>query len=433
MTRRVLRELWPVLLLSFLLLACGSSSKSHNPAADGDTDGEAEATDGDTPGSDGDADFDLDQAYPASHTDVLGGTHHLPGAETARQGCVDCHGPSLGGLYGPSCYSCHDGRDHALLLGTHKHKAGSPATCARCHAPGGQGLATKCATCHGADSLTPPADHTETQGTTKHKPGKDDPLLNCVECHGKDLKGNFGKSCYLCHNSSNHLAKRGEVMHLAGAESSCVACHGPANKGGLGPACASCHGAAVHPASHTDNQNGAYHLPGKAAALANCAACHGSDLKGATGRSCYGCHTSADHTRFAPATPHRSGTNESCQACHGTENKGSLGRACSTCHNKAGSVAPTSHTDLQGSAKHLPGKEDALANCGACHGENLTGDLAKSCYGCHAATNHTINREGFAHRSGGESTCVACHGPANKGGLGPACLPCHMSHGDKRR
>lgn len=433
-TRRALWGFGLVVALGLFVSACGSSNKSAT-TPDGDDDGDTDVVDGDAlpDGDSGGADFDLDQAYPPSHTEVLGGTHHLPGAENARVACSDCHGESLQGLYGQSCYSCHDGGDHTLLLGSQKHKAGSPSTCERCHAPSGNGLAPNCATCHGGDSLAPPADHTDLQGSAKHKPGKDDPLVNCVECHGKDLKGNFGKSCYGCHNNADHTADRGGIKHLSGAQSGCVSCHGPQNKGGLGPACAKCHGSTIHPASHTDNQDGAYHLPGKDDAKTNCTSCHGSDLKGATGKSCYSCHTTADHTLYTATVPHRPGSVDSCKACHGAQNQGSLGPACASCHG-SGTIVPTDHTDLEGgTAKHKPGKDDPLANCVACHGATLRGGLAKSCYTCHTATDHTIDREGFMHRAAADTTCVACHGPQNKGGLGPACLPCHMSHGEDRR
>lgn len=91
-----------------------------------------------------------------------------------------------------------------------------------------------------ADAL---ADHTENNGGTLHKPGKADPLTNCVSCHGADLTGGVGTSCYTCHNNNDHDINRGGQMHLGGSSSTCNACHGPSNSGGLGPACNSggCH------------------------------------------------------------------------------------------------------------------------------------------------------------------------------------------------
>ena len=47
---------------------------------------------------------------------------------------------------------------------------------------------------------SPPADHTISKDGTMHKSGLDQPLANCVGCHGSDLRGgNTGVSCYECH------------------------------------------------------------------------------------------------------------------------------------------------------------------------------------------------------------------------------------------
>lgn len=46
----------------------------------------------------------------------------------------------------------------------------------------------------------PPADHTVSKEGYMHKSGLDQPLVNCVNCHGGDLKGGtVGISCYECH------------------------------------------------------------------------------------------------------------------------------------------------------------------------------------------------------------------------------------------
>jgi hypothetical protein len=83
-----------------------------------------------------------------------------------------------------------------------------------------------------------PPGHTDVKGGVPHTPGGNDPLTNCVACHGADLKGGTsGQSCYACHNSNDHLVKRGSCFHKSGQRSTCVACHGPGNSGGLGPAC----------------------------------------------------------------------------------------------------------------------------------------------------------------------------------------------------
>jgi hypothetical protein len=48
---------------------------------------------------------------------------------------------------------------------------------------------------------TPPADHTISKDGFLHKNGLDQPLSNCVSCHGSDLKGGTtAVSCYECHD-----------------------------------------------------------------------------------------------------------------------------------------------------------------------------------------------------------------------------------------
>ena len=85
--------------------------------------------------------------------------------------------------------------------------------------------------------------HTVNLGGVNHRDGNTDPLNNCVGCHGSDLHGGKGPSCYNCHNSSDHLTSYGGVMHnQSGVD--CTRCHGATRtQGGLGPACVSsgCH------------------------------------------------------------------------------------------------------------------------------------------------------------------------------------------------
>jgi DnaJ-class molecular chaperone len=48
----------------------------------------------------------------------------------------------------------------------------------------------------------PPADHTISQDGFMHKSGLTQPLVNCVSCHGSDLKGGTtGVSCFECHGT----------------------------------------------------------------------------------------------------------------------------------------------------------------------------------------------------------------------------------------
>jgi len=46
----------------------------------------------------------------------------------------------------------------------------------------------------------PPSDHTISKDGHKHKSGLNNPLQNCISCHGEDLRGSSqAPSCYECH------------------------------------------------------------------------------------------------------------------------------------------------------------------------------------------------------------------------------------------
>lgn len=51
------------------------------------------------------------------------------------------------------------------------------------------------------DPSDAPLGHTIRQGSAFHAPGLNDPLANCTECHGGDLRGgqNGEPSCFTCH------------------------------------------------------------------------------------------------------------------------------------------------------------------------------------------------------------------------------------------
>lgn len=85
------------------------------------------------------------------------------------------------------------------------------------------------------------AGHSKLLGGVWHMPGNEDPLENCVGCHGAALEGGAGPTCYACHDGEGHNTKRDGFYHKKGSSGSCNVCHGPNNSGGLGPACAPCH------------------------------------------------------------------------------------------------------------------------------------------------------------------------------------------------
>lgn len=63
-------------------------------------------------------------------------------------------------------------------------------------------LLTACTKKEVGPEYNPPADHTISQDGYMHKSGFNDPLTNCVTCHGSDLKGGTtGVSCFECHGT----------------------------------------------------------------------------------------------------------------------------------------------------------------------------------------------------------------------------------------
>ncbi|MDH3292108.1 MAG: hypothetical protein OEO20_10805 [Gemmatimonadota bacterium] len=52
-----------------------------------------------------------------------------------------------------------------------------------------------------AGSGNAPADHTINQSGAMHRPGLNDPVVNCTACHGADLMGGLSgqPSCFTCH------------------------------------------------------------------------------------------------------------------------------------------------------------------------------------------------------------------------------------------
>ena len=87
--------------------------------------------------------------------------------------------------------------------------------------------------------------HSVNLGGANHRDGSADPLSNCVGCHGSNLHGGEGPSCYNCHHSNDHTTSYGGVRHNSPGVD-CTRCHGATRtRGGIGPACvgSGCHSA----------------------------------------------------------------------------------------------------------------------------------------------------------------------------------------------
>ncbi|MGD8937888.1 MAG: hypothetical protein PVJ72_00820 [Gammaproteobacteria bacterium] len=441
---------------------------------------------------------------PRNHTESVAGALHAPGRFTPYSAwCTACHGSTLQGdadLGVPSCTACHvqmwtetapptgSGRNppsnHTDNVKGFLHAAGkdTPYThwCTACHGPALEGDLDSgtppCTTCHaevwtetpptgGGGTSNPPSNHTDDINGFLHGTGKDTPYTSwCTACHGPALEGNLdtgAPSCTTCHGQlwtettppngggstnnppSNHTDNVQGFLHAAGKDTPfthwCTVCHGPDLGGNLdtgAPSCTTCHGqlwtenappsgggsTSNPPSNHTDDVKGFLHAIGKDTPYSNwCTACHGAALEG-------------NLDLGAP----------SCTTCHGqlwteTTPPSSGGRT---------SNAPSNHTDDVNSFLHAPGKDTPYSSwCTACHGADLTGDIAPSCTACHAQvwsettppssggrtsnapSNHTDNVNGFLHAAGKDTPythwCTACHGTDLTGDLGPSCTACH--------
>jgi hypothetical protein len=61
-------------------------------------------------------------------------------------------------------------------------------------------LALAAGGCKSPASPSVPEGHTVNKNGVYHRPGLDNPTVNCISCHGTDLRGgSAGVSCYKCH------------------------------------------------------------------------------------------------------------------------------------------------------------------------------------------------------------------------------------------
>lgn len=136
-----------------------------------------------------------------------------------------------------------------------------------------------------------------------------------------------------------------------------------------------------------------------------CYSCHGNDGKGGISEvSCFQCHAGGPSGHLAysiwvgsPDSPdfHGKDVIDRCQTCHGEDYLGGTsGVSCYLCHDGPNAFScpdytpPSTHTVLQEDddceALHMPGFEDPMDNgCALCHGIDLTGGFAPSCFTCH--------------------------------------------------
>lgn len=207
--------------------------------------------------------------WGVNHDKKEGGFWHANNPEDFKKPytwhCTDCHGTDLdGGIM-------YDGTPGGRVV----------PSCRGCHIAEGENPVKW----NGSDSvnLAPPLDHTISKNGDMHKPGYGTPLAqtsDCTVCHGLDLTGGIGPSCYSCH---------------------------PRWWAGEGP-----------PVDHTVLLGGTtLHKPGYTDPFANnCTQCHGANLNDGFAPSCYDCHTPPDAPHDFSARPWLAAGDSSCAPCH---------------------------------------------------------------------------------------------------------------------
>ncbi len=160
--------------------------------------------------------------HPSEWTDQNSEESHIAKSITAGTvACQTCHGEDYeGGISEVSCYQCHNGPsghpDYSIWVRSSDspdfHGKDNIERCKTCHGDDYEGGVSEvsCYQCHdgpggyGCPDFTPPSNHTVLQERDDcyalHRPGFEDPLENgCTICHGTDLTGNYGPSCFTCH------------------------------------------------------------------------------------------------------------------------------------------------------------------------------------------------------------------------------------------
>jgi hypothetical protein len=184
--------------------------------------------------------------------------------------------------------------------------------------------------------------------------------LNCTDCHA-DLT---------------------IIAALKTSPGDCNACHqkDDKHKGSYGTACGQCHGAVSWKEATIDHSTTSYPLTGKHISVP-CMSCHLNSVYKGTPTACSACHNAAD------------------------VHKGAFGQNCGDCHTTAAwkpAAYNKPHTAFP--LNHGVGRNAAATPCSTCHTTSL---LTYTCYGCHAHTAASIQRQ---HRNTQNvNDCMRCH------------------------
>jgi hypothetical protein len=214
---------------------------------------------------------------------------------------------------------------------------------------------------------------------------------------GYPLEGKHAQvECRQCHIAKNiSPAERSLIQNkdlaktYMGMSQECVSCHLDVHKGQLGKECATCHNTTDWKAAKQfDHSKTRYPLTGLHIQVA-CEKCHKPETPGGTARY--------KDMKFA-----------TCTACHVDPHRGEFKESCEHCHTTAGwkKIASSFAFDHSKTKYLLLGKHAAVA-CAACH---VGGDFKKplafeQCADCHKPDPHSGQ---FAQRQQ-KGECAECH------------------------
>ena len=325
--------------------------------------------------------------------------------------CTECHDRTDKSRQRQLCLDCHEdvAADVKGKTGFHGRRA-QRAQCNACHSEHqGRGAdivhLDKGSFDHRHTDFELTGAHVAAGCDSCHESGRkfSEAPQQCFDCHEKDdsHRGKLGQDCAQCHETTgfrqtkfDHSKTRfpltnahGKVAcgachrdaSFKGAPLRCIDCHASddVHRGSRGADCSACHGTADWKQSKFDHFKATgYALEGKHSALA-CDTCHrGGDLKAELPKQCSGCHAAAD------------------------SHSGRFGTACADCHGQQ--QWPIERYDHEKHNQFALRGAHAELGCHACHsGVIKQQQMAKDCYGCHAADD--------VHATSMGKACRTCH------------------------
>jgi hypothetical protein len=350
------------------------------------------------------------------------------------------------------CASCHD---FGTKTPTFK--------CLECHKEIAEGLAGKHGYHYGLQMQNPRGKdcvrcHLDHNGVNFHLVHWETPVKQFDhKLAGYALEGKHAQvECQKCHLPANiGAAERALIENkdltktYLGLSQKCVSCHEDYHKGQLGKDCASCHNTTDWKAAKQfDHSKTRYPLTGQHQQVA-CEKCHKPDVAGGPVRfkdmkfaACVDCHVDPHHGAFK----------ETCEHCHTTAGWKKIAQDFAFDHSKTKYPLLGKHATVSCVACHVNGdfkKQIAFAQCVDCHKPDPhSGQFAErakkgECAECHTVEGWKPSLFGVPEHGTSKYPleglhakveCDKCHLPAGKATVYKvkfaACLDCHKDEHD---